>query len=362
MIPEYLQTLIKKYREGYQPEKQHGKVIKANPYVDFEKFTEYLIKKSRVGTIRQYLSYLHLWMLPVNEETITNWGKSIDFIDDQRHEYKTSTTKKTFMPKYLSKGPDKKTNSNKRLSYYMRNVMKIYLISTDQKKLLNILEEKRDIKTPMDNIKDGHFTDDEFNSFISAVPDMQQKMLFKILYHTGGRINEILNMKLSNSWIPTYIKKEKVKFENNKVFEITIPEGFAKSKTSETQKLFLDNMEFVQEFIEYLNEKNDSEYIFKLHRSLNETKVYMDIQKEKNVLNDTIQSALQLSGLTHKNKLITIHSFRRTFVHKRYDEFGHDIELTRSLARHSDIKVTDRYLHTGSEAAKKRLQDKLDGK
>lgn len=358
----YFEKLILKYRYGYEPDQAQGRCIKANPYIDYEKFVEYLSER-KYGTIRIYLSNIHLWNMPINEDTISKWSDSISLIDAIRHTYKTSLKVQSFMPKYKNKDPTKTANARKRLSYSIFRAMKLYLIATNQKPLLKILVENEEIKSPKSYVKKGHFNQSEFDIFISFVTDIQQKMVFELMFYTGGRVNEILNMKLSDAWIPNYTNGQTITYEENKVFELILPIGTSKTDTNSPQKLFISNQKFIKDFVEYLNTIHNSKYLFQLHPSLNPTKTYVDIAKEKNILMQVIHSIVKKPGLSQFNgKEMSIHSFRRSFINNIYNKFNKDIVFTKDLARHSDISVTGRYLESKNNELKDRLQSDIDKK
>ena len=86
----------------------------------------------------------------------------------------------------------------------------------------------------------------------------------------------------------------------------------------------------------------------------------MDITREKNELNKYVKKGLKEVGLSHLSNVITIHSFRRSFIHYIYKEYEKDIEFVCACARHSSgVGMTGKYLQTKTEKIKERLQEKM---
>lgn len=351
MIPNHINILIEKYHNGFKGGHGISPPIEPNPIPNYQKFTEHWLNLKREGTVRNYLSILHRWNIPINYINIKNWSESIKLINDLRHNYKDHIVKSkngklyTYkkVHKYKLLDDDEKKDNRKHFEYRMYRVMVMYLIAINDKKLLNLMPNVKSIPKITHNIRTGNFKEDEFKKFISYIDDEQVKLMFLLMFYTGARIREVIQVKKNNSWFPN-LKDGKIELKSGEIFKTIIPKIYVKSKKAD-ESLYFINVEIENMLINYVNKCEDNQYIFNLIPGMKRSRNYLDEQSMKNYFNKKLEYYLSISGFSHEIGNFTAHSFRRGFVHYMYKKSGNDIVFTSNVTRHkSGVVMTDKYL------------------
>lgn len=358
-IPKHFQVLIDKYRNGFEPEKQQGRAIKPNPIPDYDKFVEYLINRKRENTVRNYLNYLHKWDIPINEQNLSAFDESINLIDENRHKFREMVIHKNGKTytyhrkhKFDNKTSDELNINLQNLTYFMYITMSYYVKALNLKKLTKSLPKTEDVIKLQHNVKQGHLSEQEFEQFLLTIDDKMLRVLSIMLFYTGARIGELLYCKKDINWMASNLN------EQVESIDIKVPREFAKAK--EDQYLYFTKKQHLNEILTYIRNTKENNYLFVLRNDLNKKKTYVDIQREKNTFNDFMNNNLIKCGLgVYVNKL-TIHSFRRSYIHLVYELSGNDAKLTSQAARHTTgIAMTDKYLMSDNQKVKDRLKEMM---
>lgn len=361
MIPEHIKILIEKYKNGFEGKPGVSPPVNANNIPDYESFVEYWLKKKREGTVRQYLSILHKWNKPINQENLSNWSKVFSLINDERHNYKPRvirTKNKTYTynrhHSYDNLSNDELVDNTNHFEYKLHRVIRLYLISINKSEWIDVMPRIEDVPKIKHNVKKGHFSEEEFLKFIEFIDDKQIKLMYLLMFYTGARIREVIQIKKNTEWFPS-LKDGKIILLDGELFKTVIPKLFAKSKRDE-ESLYFIKKDIEKLLINFVNECKDNDYIFSIRKDTSRTRIYLDEQKIKNVFRKYLECTLITSGFSHFKGLLTPHSFRRGFVHYTYNLSGNDIVFTSKVTRHkSGVVMTDKYL----QQDQKKIEDKI---
>lgn len=197
-----------------------------------------------------------------------------------------------------------------------KNIMSSFTLPKIEKKLPVVLSENemRELLASIDT-KDA----------IS----FQNRCMVELLYATGMRISELLNLKLSDVNIKMGFVK--VLGKGNKERLVPISDYVAK---------LLD--QYIKDFRDELNKNHDSLLFFNQHgKSLSRQEFYYIL---KNIIN-----------ATSINKKISPHTIRHTFA-THLLENGADLRSIQELLGHSDIATTTIYTHISNQKIKQEYQ------
>lgn len=285
-----MDKLIQKFIEYLEYEKGYSKKTIISYEKDLELFNKYLkennikeIKNIEYNVIRKYLSYLH-----DNKYESTSVSRKISAL---RSFFKYNIKEKviTNNPMTLISNPKKEKKLPKYLNY------------EEIEKLLNSIE--------MDK-KEG----------------IQERLIIELLYSTGIRVSELVNIKIKD----IKIKENQINIlgKGNKERIVLFGE-----KAKEIIKIYLNA--YKDEFTG--NISNQYLLINKKGKQLTTNKIELIV---KDVLK---KSALKLN--------ISPHTLRHTFATHMLDS-GADLKSVQELLGHENLKTTAIYTHISNERLK----------
>lgn len=285
-----MDKLIQKFIEYLEYEKGYSKKTIISYEKDLELFNKYLkennikeIKNIEYNVIRKYLSYLH-----DNKYESTSVSRKISAL---RSFFKYNIKEKviTNNPMTLISNPKKEKKLPKYLNY------------EEIEKLLNSIEM---------NKKEG----------------IQERLIIELLYSTGIRVSELVNIKIKD----IKIKENQINIlgKGNKERIVLFGE-----KAKEIIKIYLNA--YKDEFIG--NISNQYLLINKKGKQLTTNKIELIV---KDVLK---KSALKLN--------ISPHTLRHTFATHMLDS-GADLKSVQELLGHENLKTTAIYTHISNERLK----------
>ncbi|MBU3179565.1 tyrosine-type recombinase/integrase [Clostridium psychrophilum] len=176
--------------------------------------------------------------------------------------------------------------------------------------------------------------DDEAEAFLNALPTRRDKLIFKIMYFTGARVGEVLDLQIQDIPYPDMSK------------ELEILENI-KSK-GKRRNLYIQTA-LVQEIDTFIMEERNNidtehSYIFVAQQKQNLGKplTYRGIYEVFNTVK-------------RKTKIyFNFHDLRHTFI-THLVENGIDISVVMIIAGHEHVTTTQKYTHI----SKKYLEDSL---
>ncbi|MEM4647883.1 MAG: tyrosine-type recombinase/integrase [Candidatus Pacearchaeota archaeon] len=182
----------------------------------------------------------------------------------------------------------------------------------------NIARPKKDEKLP------EVLSRDEINMLINSAKTKKSRLIIKMLYYTGMRVSELINLKIND-------------------IDIEKGEAIIKGKGNKQRRIFLPS-KLQQELKEWISERKDWIYLFSEKKPL----TARNIQK---ILNKLVKSL----GLKKK---VTPHKLRHSYA-THLLEAGVDIRTIQVLLGHSRIDTTQIYTHITNELYKK-VKEKID--
>ena len=285
-----MDKLIQNFIEHLEYEKGYSKKTVINYEKDLEAFNKYLVENTIIKInnidytiIRKYLGYLH-----DNKYKSSSVSRKISAL---RSFFKYCMKEKiiTNNPMTLISNPKKEKKLPKYLNY------------EEIDKLLNCIEM---------NTKEG----------------IQERLIIELLYSTGIRVSELVNIKIKD----IKIKENQIKIlgKGNKERIVLFGE-----KAKEMIKLYLNS--YKEEFKGDIS--NQYLLINKKHKQLTTNKIELIV---KDVLR---KSSLKLN--------ISPHTLRHTFATHMLDS-GADLKSVQELLGHENLKTTAIYTHISNERLK----------
>lgn len=184
----------------------------------------------------------------------------------------------------------------------------------------------RYMKVPEDNLRTPRIgqsipkalTQEEYKKFTEAIENKKYKLITEILYKTGTRISELVNLKI-----------EDIDFEKRRV---TITGKGKKQRT-----IYIDD-----KLLKKIKDYTDSSHGRLFNITPAAVQAYFRKTREK-------------AGLS---KRVTPHVLRHTYA-TRLLELGMDIRLIKELLGHSNINTTQIYTRVTESRLRKELEEKL---
>ena len=191
----------------------------------------------------------------------------------------------------------------------------------------NVLNKKVNVPNPKkNNLLPFILSIEEVKKMIDSTSNIKHKLIIKLLYGTGLRVSEIVNLK-----------KEDLQFDEN-LIHIKLAKGKKDRFVRIPESIIFD--------LERFCKLSEGKYLFESNRGGKLTK-------------DTIQKIV--SGAAKKAKIkkrVYPHLLRHSFA-THLLESGTDLRIIQKLLGHSDIKTTQIYTQI-SQASIKNIKSPLD--
>ena len=179
------------------------------------------------------------------------------------------------------------------------------------------------IKTPkISSYLPTVLTKEEVKLLIEHAKTLKTELIIKMLYSSGIRVSELVNLKWTN-----------INSDNT---------GWVRGGKGQKDRMIIISNSLVEELKSL---KQDSEYVFRGRNGALSTK---NIQK-------LIRTTAKTAGI---QKRVTPHTLRHSFATHLLDS-GQDIRMIQELLGHSNLQTTQIYTHVSSES-KKRVKSPLD--
>ncbi|NQU98968.1 tyrosine-type recombinase/integrase [Candidatus Woesearchaeota archaeon] len=166
---------------------------------------------------------------------------------------------------------------------------------------------------------------EEVKEIIKNAGSRKSKLMLKMLYASGIRVSELVNMKVNQ-------------------LELDKKTAWVRGGKGAKDRLVILSEKLVKDLQKYL-EKHDSEYLFPGRRGALTTRNVQQI----------VSASAARSSI---NKHVTPHTLRHSFA-THLLENGTDIRLIQELLGHADLSTTQIYTHV-SDAAKRQVKSPLD--
>ena len=194
-------------------------------------------------------------------------------------------------------------------------------------------------------IEKRHFDEiepNEMNEIINHIiknGKERDAFLLRLLWDTGGRVSEILNLKIKDC----DFKKGLFKLRNTKSNEDR--EVVCSKNTLKA---------FRKYYLPTLKNKSPNDYLFQNRVGNKLSYSYINL-----IFSEAV-NALKLKGTIPQNKWITLHSIRHGRVVDLLNK-GYSLDIVGNYVGHKDIKTTMIYAHTNNRKKKilKRIQDDI---
>lgn len=281
--------------------------------------------------IEKYIDYLK-YEKKLSENTINSYKNDLDFFKDF---FKKDLTKINLddMHKYL----DHLSKENKKATTIAHNITVInsfysFLINENIVKTnpcINIISPKLAKKLP------NYLTEEEVDKLLNiplkTAYDYRNKAMLELLYATGIRVSELINLKFVNLELQDDFIRVMGKGSKERIIPI-----------SNISKKYL--IEYIEIYRKTLLKNKDSEYLF--------------INNQGNVISRVgffkIIKKLCLENNISKN--VSPHILRHSFA-THLLAHGADLRVIQELLGHSDISTTQIYAHLINDKLKKDYEE-----
>ena len=167
-------------------------------------------------------------------------------------------------------------------------------------------------------------TKEEVQKLINSTETKKSRLIISLLYSSGLRVSEIVNLK-----------PEDIDFEQNI--------GKVRKGKGSKDRMFIISNSLNKDINSYLKKRNNK-YVFSKDKPL----TTRNIQK-------IVKHAREKTGI---NKRVTPHTLRHSFATHLLEQ-GTDIRIIQSLLGHSSLNTTQIYTHVSTEQIKK-IENPLD--
>jgi len=183
------------------------------------------------------------------------------------------------------------------------------------------------LKTPkVSRILPTVLTRDEVKMLIESIDNEKHKLIVKLLYSSGLRLSELVNLKVGD-------------------LELDESIGWVRKGKGAKDRLFIISPKLVEELKEFVKERKESDYLFVGKRGKMSAR---NVQK-------IVALARKKAGI---NKQVHVHTLRHSFA-THLLESGVDIRRIQELLGHSNLNTTQIYTHVSTGELKK-IKSPLD--
>ena len=253
--------------------------------------------------MRNFSKYTYGAYLRITKDVIRYFNKPLEEV--------TIEELRNYLLKHLK---DKRKLSDRSINYYNSVIRFVYDVTLEKvinKKQLPMRKQKKEIYKVL--------TNEELSTFFNAVDNFKYKTIFMLVYGSGLRIGEVVNLRIDDidsKKMRIYVNKGKGRKERYTV----LPESSLKMLREYWSK-YRQHKKGKQIF---LNETGTaiSEYVIRIH---------FRKYREKAKL----------------NKKVTMHTLRHGFATKLIEE-GASIIQVKELMGHSNIRSTMEYIHVAN--------------
>ena len=221
---------------------------------------------------------------------------------------------KNYIAKKLSDGVDAKS------IVLVRAALKFFYDEILEKKIVNLKTPKVAKKLPI------VLTKDEIIRLINSVKNNKHKLMISLMYSSGLRLSELLNLKVGD-------------------LELVEKIGWVRSGKGSKDRIFILPDKLIEELKGYVNGKDESDYMF---TGRNGRMTPRNVQK-------IIKRSIKVAGI---EKDIHPHSLRHSFGTHLLED-GVDIRKIQVLMGHSNLSTTQIYTHVTTDELKK-IKNPLD--
>jgi len=235
---------------------------------------------------------------------------------------------------FIKKQPDQVTEDD--IKSYIANLMErnisaksIILIKATlkffydevlKKNIVNLKSPKVSKKLPV------VLTKDEVKKLIDSVENKKHKLILKLLYSSGLRLSEIVNLRVGD-------------------IEIDEKIGWVRSGKGKKDRIFIISDKIVDDLKEEMKKKEGTQFLFEGWEGAMSPR---NIQK-------IVACSVKKAGI---NKPVHVHTLRHSFA-THLLESGEDIRKIQELLGHTSLSTTQLYTHLTTEDLKK-VKNPLD--
>jgi integrase/recombinase XerD len=169
-------------------------------------------------------------------------------------------------------------------------------------------------------------TKDEVRSLINSTKNEKHKLIISLLYSSGLRLSELINLKVGDIEL-----EEKI--------------GWVRSGKGAKDRLFILPNTLIEDLKKQTSVKNETDFIFS---GYNEQMTPRNVQK-------IVSLATKKAGI---NKPVHVHSLRHSFA-THLLESGENIRKIQMLLGHTSLSTTELYTHISTDDLKK-IKSPLD--
>lgn len=237
--------------------------------------------------------------------------KYLEFVKAKNKEINEQSVKEFLLEKLSKNNPASVGHNVFAIKYFFKEILNKKLIIPNPKRNKNLPEI---------------LTLKEIKSIINSTKNIKHKLIIKLLYGCGLRVNEIINIKTK---------------------DINLKENLIKINLSKGKKdRFVKIPSSIKEELENYIKLNNSEYLFESNRGGKLT---------KKTIAKIVQDSAKKADI---KKRVYPHLLRHSFA-THLLENGTDIRIIQKLLGHSDIKTTQIYTQI-SQASIKNIKSPLD--
>lgn len=242
------------------------------------------------------------------------WNKQFLNFINKRSEEMTEEDVKNYIANLMSR------NVTPKSIILIRAALKFFYDEILKKNIVNLKSPKISKHLPV------VLTKEEVRQLIGSIKNSKHKLIVMMLYSSGLRLSELLNLKVGDIEV------------NEKI-------GWVRSGKGSKDRLFLLSEKLIEELKEYIQNKKESDYMFS---GRNERMSSRNVQK-------IIKKIAKNAGI---EKNVHPHTLRHTLGTHLLED-GVNIRNIQELLGHANISTTQIYTHVSTEELKK-IKNPLD--